>query len=260
MGGSMGSSRTHGSIYKLLLTSRTASKAFKTEAKYDRISSNLQSLLHSAAALGDHNMCRELIEVWRYSIEQVDWMGQKPIHFALGGGHVHLFHHMVTQWSSDLGPHDSLFQTAMFSELYGQGSLLESFRVLVEDLGCDINTTNTNGRTIFHHQYFGYKVMQVVNELGLSVNWNKRDSEEETFIHSNPRWLRDPRLLIVYLQQSQLSINTRDSRGRSPLHSYCVDLPTLRSDFTFDVRMPLDFGADRHLEDSDGRTVIDGTF
>jgi ankyrin repeat protein len=69
MGGSMGSSGTHGSIYKLLLTSRTASKAFKTEAKYDRISSNLQSLLHSAAALGDHNMCRELIEVWRYSIE-----------------------------------------------------------------------------------------------------------------------------------------------------------------------------------------------
>jgi ankyrin repeat protein len=145
----------------------------------------------------------------------------------------------------------------MFSELYGQGSLLESFRVLVEDLGCDMNITNTNSRTIFHHQYFGYKVMQVVNELGLSVNWNKRDSEEETFIHSNPRWLRDPRLLIVYLQQSQLSINTRDSRGRSPLHSYCVDLPTLRSDFTFDVRMPLDFGADRHLEDSDGRTVID---
>jgi ankyrin repeat protein len=247
----------NGSIYRLLSTSRTASKTFKDEAKYYRISPNKQSLLHSAAMFGDHNMCRELIEVWRYSIEQVDWTGRKPIHYALQYGHIHLLHHMVTHWSADLRPHGHLFEVVMSSRSTGQGSLVESFKILVDDLGCDINTTDTKGSTIFHHYDFDYRVMQIVNKLGLSVDWNKQNSEGKTFIHSKLPWLLDPRLLIVYLQQSQLSINTRDNRGRSPLHSFCVDPPILHSNDTFDVRMLLDFGADRYLEDKDGKTALD---
>lgn len=257
-------------IYKLLSTSKTASRIFKNEAKDYQRSPGRQSLLHLAAASGRYNICRELIEVWRYSIEQADVAGWKPIHFALAGGHIHLFHHMVTHWSADLGPHGDLFKAIMFVGWSGRGSLVESFKMLIEHFGCDINTTDTNGstvfdtpyanangNTIFHHRNFDYRVMQIVDELGVSVDWNKQNSEGETFIHSNPTWLQDPRLLIVYLRQSQLRINTRDNRGRSPLYSYCVNIPTYPSYNTFDVRMLLDFGADRHLKDKDGKTALD---
>jgi ankyrin repeat protein len=248
-----------GSTYKLLSTSRTASKVYKNEAKHYERSPRMKSLLHLAATFGDYDICRELIEVWRYSIEQVDCTGRKPVHYALISGHVNLFHHMVTHWSADLEPHIGFFEAVMLLGLFRQCSLVEVFKMLIEDLGCDINATDTKGSTIFHHSHFDYKVMQVVDKLGLSVDWNKQNSEEETFIHSNPAWLHDPRLLIVYLQQSQLSINARDNRGGSPLHSFCVRPPMFRDLETFDVRMLLDFGADRHLKDNDGKTALDAS-
>lgn len=247
------------STYKLLSTSRTARRIFKKEAKHYEKSPTRQSLLHSAAVVGDYSICRELIEVWQYSIEQVDWMGRKPVHYALGYGHIHLFHHMTTHWFADLGPHSDLFKAVMSLGCPGQGSFVESFKTLIEDLGCDINTIDAEGSTIFHYRGFVYEVMQIVNDLGVSVYWNKQNSEGETFIHCNRTWLSDARLLIVYLQQSQVSINTRDNRERSPLHSYCIDPPLVGWVDMFDVRMLLDFGADRHLEDKDGKTALDAT-
>ncbi|KAM0194347.1 hypothetical protein ACHAPI_007108 [Fusarium lateritium] len=245
------------SIYKMLSTSRAASKIFKNEVKHQETSPTIRSLLHSAAESGDYNMCRELIEVWRYSIEQVDRYGRKPVHYALEYGHVRLFHQMVKHWSADLGPHHDLFVAAMFHRASGRASVDGLFKMLIEDFGCDINATDTTGSTIFHHWNFNYKVMQTVSDLGLSVDWNKRNFKEETFIHSNKTWLRDPRLLIVYLQQSQLSINTQDNWERSPLHLYCLDPPTMFNGHTLDVRMLLDFGADRHLKDKDGKVALD---
>ncbi|KIL90704.1 hypothetical protein FAVG1_06440 [Fusarium avenaceum] len=243
--------------YKLLSTSRTARRIFKKEAKHDEKSPTRRSLLHSAAVVGDCSICRELIEVWQYSNEQVDWMGWKPVHYALGYGHIHLFHHMATHWFADLEPHSDLFKAVMSLGWPGQGSFVESFKTLIGDLGCDINTTDAEGSTIFHHRKFVYEVMQIVNELGVSVDWNKQNSEGETFIHSNLMWLIDPRLLIVYMQQSQLSINARDNRGRTPLNSYPFHSAAFYYEDQFDVRMLLDFGADRHLADNDGKTALD---
>ncbi|KAG5657042.1 hypothetical protein KAF25_011211 [Fusarium avenaceum] len=67
------------------------------------------------------------------------------------------------------------------------------------------------------------------------------------------------RLLIVYLQQSQLSINAQDNRGRSPLYAFCIKPRLDDWNYIFDIRMLLDFGADRHLEDKDGKTAPDAT-
>lgn len=242
-------------ICKLLFTSKTASKVFKNETKHHETSPTMRSLLDCAAAFGHYNICRELIEVRRYDIEQVGWMGLKPIHYALGYGHTHLFNHMVRHWSANLEPRVELFKAVMSLGSSERGDL-ESFKMLVEDWGCDINTTDAEGSTIFHDPHFGHKAMKIVIKLGLSVDWNKQNCKEETFIHSNKWWLSDPRLLIVYLQQSQLSINTRDNRGRSPLHSYCVNPPISLSSDTCDVRMLLDLGADRHLEDRGGKTAL----
>jgi ankyrin repeat protein len=128
------------------------------------------------------------------------------------------------------------------------------------DWGCDINAVDEDGDTIFHHHAFAFSTLRAVMNLGLPVDWNRRNKKRQTFLHCGINWLEDPRLLQMFLLHSQSGINARDYEGCSPLHRLLeMDEPRFYIHYNLcrSVQLLLDFGADRALKDHMGRSAAD---
>lgn len=93
--------------------------------------------------------------------------------------------------------------------------------------------------------------------VGLSINFDALNHRNQTFLHCGIHWISDPRLLRIFLLNSQFDINTRDDQGCTPLH-YLPELIVeawLGAEDFVEYQMLLDFGADRSLIDDNGRSV-----
>ncbi|KAF4969091.1 hypothetical protein FSARC_3614 [Fusarium sarcochroum] len=252
-------------IYRLLLTSKKGKAVLKKEAKcYTKEPEWRPSLLHLAAEKGSERICQELIENFHYDVDSKTLVRKTPLHSALKYKRKHLANLLVNRWGASLIPHIELLKsTVMIDYDLGEDTLEACLQMLTQDWGCDINTTDESGNTVFHYYGFGFMAFRAIQTCQLTIDWDQRNEIGETFLHANPEWLRDARLLCVFLQHSRWGINTTDNKGRTPLHALVLeiqedcDLQITTKETPVDIRVPLDFGADRSLTDDEGTTVSD---
>ncbi|KAH7002989.1 hypothetical protein EDB82DRAFT_482335 [Fusarium venenatum] len=266
-------------IYQILAKSKTGIAVLTKEAKYYMKlpeKGRDKSLLHFAAEYGNEVICRDLIETFHYSTDVKTSVQDTPLHLALKNGQAHVANLLVTQWGASLHPRIKLLQAIIASNPAD-----ECFRLCSQDWGCDINITDELGNTIFHDPIFDFKNLQAIQKCQLTVDWDRRNQNGQTFLHSNITWLKDARLLYVFLKHSQLGINTIDNHGRTPLHALIIkfheccqeyqkylsqcktgasfrmaEIVITRLNFV-DIQALLDFGVDRSLSDDNGSTASD---
>ncbi|KAM0558090.1 hypothetical protein ACHAPJ_005257 [Fusarium lateritium] len=251
-------SRNTSEIYDQLCMSGKSKTVFMKEAKnYSSRSTRYDSLLHLAAQNGNESLCRRLVDKFQYDINMEADFGHLPLHSALKNRHMDLANLMISQWGARLTPHIKLFQ-AIILHGYSTGDPLERcLKIITQDWGCDINATDSNGETVFHFFSFSFPVMEALQTCNITIKWDHRSKSGSSFLHSNADWLIDARLLYMFLRHSQSDINVVNNSGYTPLHSfiYWHKLPKpRRSNYSGDVRLLLDFGADRFLKNDSGET------
>ncbi|RBR24364.1 uncharacterized protein FIESC28_02854 [Fusarium coffeatum] len=257
-------------IYRLLADWNTSRKVYRKDAKHYIKNNDIpysRSLLHLAAQQGWEDICQELIQQKNYSVELRDCYGDKLIHIALKCGLFDLAKRSVTEWGARLTPQIQLLEALL--ETIGDvadnaGMWGEAMEIYINHWGCDINTTDVGGCTIFHAKLFDFVALQAVLNTGLSIksiNFDQLNTRNQTFLHSGWYWVQDSRLLKTFLLQSQFDVNTRDYKGCTPLHCAIMyrgeKLLQFTDDDWRDVQLLLDFGADRSLRDDKGRTAAD---
>jgi ankyrin repeat protein len=248
-------------IFHLLSISKAGIQTIKNEAKYESTRAlRPELLIHLAAAQGSVDICKELVEKYKYNIEWKTYDGLTPLQVALMGRHLGLAKIMVTRWSAALPSEIGSFRAVIHALPASEDSLVEGFKLLTEAWGFNINASDHLGNTIFHDpNYDLIPVLRAIEICDLKIDWDKKNSLGQTFLHCNFNWQSDPVLLSTFLQHSQSGVNTCDLQGRSPISMYFItNLGLIISEKrgAVDVRTPLDFGADRYLADNEGRTAL----
>ena len=127
------------------------------------------TLLHKAAASGDVDKVRELLEGGKYDVYCVDLLGRTPLHWAVDNGHMGVVRVLVSEFQADI------------NKFYGGETLLHKaadkdhldvVRVLVSECKANVNVRNDYGDTPLHLavRKCHSDVIRVLSEFKADVN------------------------------------------------------------------------------------------
>lgn len=229
------------------------------------LSQKTGGLLHVAAAGGNEQMCRMLVEDYHLP---VDALGASPyrstaLAASIEWGHLDLARVFVSDWHASTDDHTSLMEAAVSSN---NRRWQEAMHLLIEEWGCNINATTEEGCHILciSWMFKTERYLRALLSLGIDLGW--RHVQGKTPLHCallrQNRFERISRKsLHLLLQDGQLDINAQDELGNTPLHTFIQNIYQ-------DVNMYgegrlveccsnlLDLGADRHIKDGGGKTAV----
>ncbi|KAM5385664.1 hypothetical protein ACJZ2D_000863 [Fusarium nematophilum] len=235
-------------LFHLLESTKTGQKIIKAEASSLLVGFLGGSLLHLAARTGDEVLCSKLIERYHYRTEIQDSFGETPLIMAIRYGHVGAAEILVKRYAAKTTPHVNLVATALQSLRH------KALDLVTKEFGVDINATDEDGNNALH-QYFRKDFLGILKlSARYSLDWNHENSKGETILHRNLAAFQTHDCLHLYLRDSQITVNTRDSLGRTPLQSLLEWLrfaESLDKDDAAWLRVVLDFGADRGLGENE---------
>ncbi|KAH7198798.1 uncharacterized protein B0J16DRAFT_298485 [Fusarium flagelliforme] len=269
-------------VYKQLASAKRSSKVYREEAKqYSKKKNTLpprhKSLLHLAAESGWESLCQQLIQHHNYNTDWETDSGTKAIHLALKRERLSLAKRFVTEWGASLTPEIQLLRAILtphggpvLKRVFFEGPL----RTYTDHWGCNINAVDTERCTILYYDDLSYHTMEEIMNLGLPINFNHLNNRHQTPLHCENSWTDDPRLLKMFLLNSQFDLNKLDCEGCTPLHYSSRRIISTRlgnstshngSDRSSSleakeiqkVKLLLDYGADRHLLNNEGRSAVD---
>ncbi|KAM5356798.1 hypothetical protein ACJ41O_003444 [Fusarium nematophilum] len=203
--------------------------------------------LDMAVMVGDLEIAQLLLR-YHYRTEIQDSFGETPLIMAIRYGHVGAAEILVKRYAAKTTPHVNLVATALQSLRH------KALDLVTKEFGVDINATDEDGNNALH-QYFRKDFLGILKlSARYSLDWNHENSKGETILHRNLAAFQTHDCLHLYLRDSQITVNTRDSLGRTPLQSLLEWLrfaESLDKDDAAWLRVVLDFGADRGLGENE---------
>ncbi|KAF4450039.1 ankyrin repeat [Fusarium albosuccineum] len=250
-------------LFHLLASTKGGKKIIEAESKSQTVEDARCSLLHLAATAGDTHMCGKLIENHHLNVDILSIPKNcTPLARAISSRHLDLARQLVERWGAKATPEIALLRAVTGPDRGSEKEdpmFQEALELVTRDLGVNINTEDQHGNA-FLHQPVPLKIEQVKEFITRGFDLSKCNNKGETMLHSNYHLSNSHELASLFLKESQLDINTRDSEGRTALHSFIkvVDLEdwdVIWRHQPNNLIVLLDLGADRSLRDAKGKTA-----
>lgn len=224
-----------------------------------------KSLLHLAAQNGQESICRDLIEQHQYDIHMTNAEGLTALHEAIADSQIDVARTLIKRYGASTSDAWGLLMAAervgyRWTEVkpdfkdVTDTHLIRAVRFLTEECDIDIDTTDSEGNTILHVGSW------VSTYLSLGANPGHRNKEGRTFLYpANMSYGVENSVLRSALQDERFDINNQDNDGKTVLHALMLSYNKQRAYFIWHsyLKSLLDFGADRHIRDSQGKVARD---
>ena len=177
-----------------------------------------KDLLHKAAASGDVDKVRKLLEDGKYDVNHVDWLGWTPLHAAAAKGQLGVVRVLISEFKADVNVGGISGYTPLY-EAASKGHM-DVVRVLISEFkaDADVNACNISGYTPLH-EAASKGHMDVVRVLisEFKADVNARDISGNTPLHK-AAWKGHMDVVRVLAAEFKADVNVHDNSGHTPLH------------------------------------------
>ncbi|RSL99490.1 hypothetical protein CEP52_009738 [Fusarium oligoseptatum] len=183
------------------------------------------SLLNCAARSGSEDLCNELIEKYKFSVNaSFGKNGWTPLASAILNGNIHLARRLIQRHKASTDNHVILLNAS-----YKRFALYsDALSFLVEEMEVNINAVDDNGGTFLHSKELldlpGTRLLLLLETLlALGYNFRRVNHAHETLLHSmisargqysGGEEMIQP-VIAFLVGKVRIDINTQDRKGRT---------------------------------------------
>ena len=202
--------------------------------------------LHIAACQGHLNLCRVLIDKYKFNVNMVDSFGWKALHCSAQSGS-----YEVVTYFADVGTgiHLKTIGGVNCLHIAANGGHLNLCKVLIDKHKFDVNMTANHGWTALHYsaEKGSYELVTYLADMGIDIHLKANDGQNCLHIAALNGHFK---LCKYFLEIHNFDVNMKDNLGWTALHysvqSGSYELVIYIADMTTDI----------HLKTSDGTNCL----
>ena len=174
--------------------------------------------LYGAAASGDLDKARELLETGKYNVNNTigNVFSESLLHSACRGQHLDMVRMLISEFEADVNIVDEYNNTPLHEAArWGREDVALA---LINEFGCDTNIRDLRGRTVLHDACKGGCVALVGTLIrDHNADVNAQDKLNNTPLHVAAQY--DEAVALALINEFGCDINIKCLLGRTVLHS-----------------------------------------
>ena len=209
-----------------------------------------RNCLHIAAVMGHLNLCKILIDEYKFDVNMINYNGWTALHFSVQSGNYELVNELVTYFANkgtDIHlKTDDGKNCLHIAALKGDLNLC---KVLMHEYNFDLHLPSKDGWTAIHcsAQSGNYELVTYFANMGTDIQLKTNDGRNCLHIAALMGHLN---LCKMLLDKHKFDINVADKLGWTAIHF------SAQSDNCELVDFFADMGTDIHLKTNDGRNCL----
>ena len=175
--------------------------------------------LHQAAASGDLDKVRELLEAGKYNVNSKNLNEKTPLHYACHWGHLDMVRMLISEFKADMNIVDCYNDTPLHEA--AKNGKEDVALALINEFGCDTNIRGRDGTTVLHSacaEGWVYLVRTLIRDHNADVN--AQDKDNNTPLHVAVVNGEEDTVLAL-INEFGCDVNIRNSDGSTFLHEAC---------------------------------------
>ena len=177
--------------------------------------------LHQAAASGDLDKARELLETGKCNVNSKNFYEETPLHNACYWGHLDMVRMLISEFKADMNIVDCYNDTPLHEA--AKNGKEDVALALINVVGCDINIRGWYGTTVLHSACEGGCVSLVRTLIrDHKADVNAQDDVNDTPLHYAAANGKE-NVALALINEFGCDLNIRNSNGSTFLHEACYN-------------------------------------
>ena len=178
--------------------------------------------LHIAVISNREEVLRLLVTKHKYPVDCINFHGQMSLHLAAGHGYTDLCVTLLTEFNVDCNVYDNNADTPLNIAI--NSGYTQTVHILSHEYGCKANVKGCGSKPLLH-QICVAGSTSMLNDMILDFNYDPAsvDKDGNTLLHTavvHGKYEIVELLITTY--GSCCPIDSRNSRGQTPLHLACI--------------------------------------